>query len=206
MAAFSQALSQLLSDAGGISLDTFDIALPKGQEVNWPPLPLTGLDSAGYLAAQPDSTPQNNQFQELPVPVDTGRLAPGSDTDLIIAAGCASPSPQIDPPPRAKRKLLRERQNVQNECLNPMPLTGSTSGSATGKDHQNPRLYPGGVKRRIPDWFFGIRQEWKQCPPEKITLCCTGAQEGPEVRSCAACTLLSKRGSSWALSQLLTCL
>lgn len=195
--AMSQAMSQLLSDAGGLSADTFDIALPKGQEVNWPASPLAGLDSASYLAAQPDSTPQRNQVQLLPDPVDSSRLAPVSDTYLITAAGCASPSPKMGPPPRTKRKLLRERQNVQNACPDPMPLTGSASGSATDNRYENPRLYPGGQKRRLPDWFFGTPQEWKQCPPEKKTLCCTGAQEGLEVRSCTPCTLLPQRGSFW---------
>lgn len=196
VAAFGQAMSQLLSDAGGLSVDAVDIALLKGQEGNWPALPLAELDSAGYLAAQPDLTPQWDQLQPLPDQVDSGRLAPESDIDLITAAGCASP-PQMDPLPRTKRKLLRGRQNVQNACPNPMPLTGSASGSVPDNPYKNPRLYPGGKRRRLPDWFFGIRQEWKQCPPEKKTLCCTGAQEGLEVRSCTTCTLHSKRRSSW---------
>lgn len=196
VAAFGQAMSQLLSDAGGLSVDAVDIALLKGQEGNWPALPLAELDSAGYLAAQPDLTPQWDQLQPLPDQVESGRLAPESDIDLITAAGCASP-PQMDPLPRTKRKLLRGRQNVQTACPNPMPLTGSTSGSVPDNPYKNPRLYPGGQRRRLPDWFFGIRQEWKQCPPEKKTLCCTGAQEGLEVRSCTTCTLHSKRRSSW---------
>lgn len=160
-------------------------------------MPLAGLDSAGYLASQPDLTPQRDQLQPLPDQVESGRLAPESDIDLITAAGCASPSSQMNPLPRTKRKLLRERQNVQSACPNPMPLTGPTSGSILDNPYKNPRLYPGGQRRRLPDWFFGIPQEWKQCPPEKKTLCCTGAQEGLDVRSCTTCTLLSKRGSSW---------
>lgn len=195
VAALGQALSQLLSDAGGLSVDTFDIALPKGQDGNWPALPLAGLDSPGYFASQPDSTPQRDQLQPPPDSADSGRLAPAFDTDLITAAGCTSPSPQLKPQ-RTKRKLLRERQNVPDACPNPMPLTGSASGSAPDNPHENPRLYPGGQKRRLPDWFFGTPQEWKQCPPEKRTLCCTGAKEGLEVRSCTTCKLLSKRGSS----------
>lgn len=192
MVAFSQAMSQLLTDAGGLSpsIDAVDIA------GDWPALPLAGLDgSTGYLASQPDLTAQRDQLQPLPDQVDSVKLAPESDNiDPIVAAGCAS-SPSV-PVPRTKRKLLRERQNVQNECPNPMPLTGPTSGSAgsasDNKPNENPRLYPGGQKRRIPDWFLGIQQEWKQCPPEKKTLCCTGAQEGDLVRSCAYCAWLSR--------------
>lgn len=191
VAAFGQALSQLLSDVGEPSFDAVDLALLQSQEGSWPALPLAGLDSVGYLASQPDSTPQRDQLQPLPDQVESVRLAPESNIDLITAAGCTSPSSQMDPSPRTKRKLLRERQNVQNECPSPK------SGSAPDNLYKNPRLYPGGQKRRLSDWFFGIRQEWKQCPPEKKTLCCTGAQEGLVVRSCTTCTWLSKRGSSW---------
>lgn len=210
MVAFGQALSQFLSDVvGRPSVDADDIAFLKGEVGSLPALPLAGPDSVGYLASQPDLTWQMDQLQPLPEQVESAGLAPDSDIDLITAAGCASPSsPQMDPSARSKRKLLRERQNVQNECPNPMPLTESTSGSGSARNnnpYKNPRLYPGGQKRRIQDWFFGIRQEWKQCPPEKKTLCCTGAEEGLLVRSCANCTWLSKRGISCASSQLLTC-
>ena len=153
VAAFSQAMSQLLSDASGMSVVTSDAAFPKDQEVNWPALALAGSDSPGYLAWQPGSTPQSDPL---------GSLTPGPATDLITADGCASPSPQTNPPPRTKRKLLRERQD-------------------------------GGAKRRFTDWLFGNPQQSKQCPPEKQTLCCTGAQEGLTVRTCASCMLLSKR-------------
>lgn len=180
VAAFSQAMSQLLSDASGISVVTFDAALPKDQGVNWPALPLAGSDSPGYLASQPGSTPQSDPL---------GNLTPGPATDLITAEGCTSPPPQTNPPSRTKRKLLRERQNVENECPTRKPLGGSESEEPS----PNPRIYPGGAKRRITDWLFGNPQELKQCPPEKKTLCCTGAQEGLKVRTCASCTLLSQR-------------
>lgn len=141
------------SDAGGLSpsVDAVDIA------GDWPALPLAGLDSAGYLASKPNFTAQRGQFQPLPDQVNSVKLAP--ETDNI---GCAS-SPSLPVSRTKKRKLLQERQNVQNECPNPMPLTGPTSGSAgsasQNKPNENPRLYPGGQKRRIPDWFFGIQQE-----------------------------------------------
>lgn len=199
MAAFGQAMSQFLTDAGGLSpsVDAIDVA------GNWPALPLAGLDdSAGYLASQPDYlTAQRDPIQPLPPDqVDSVKFAPESDIDPIIADDCASPSLPV---PRTKGKLLRERQNVKKQCPNPMPLlTGPTSGSAGSapdnkKPNENPRLYPGGQKRRLSDWFFGTQQEWKQCPPEKKTLCCTGAQEGELVRSCAYCAWLSKRRSFW---------
>lgn len=203
VAAFSQAVSQLLSDTGGLYVESFDAALPKSQEVNWPALSLAGLDSpGGYLASQPDSTPQSNPLQPLPHPADSGSLTPESDTDPFTVAGCASPSPQTNPPPpqtKIKRKLLRERQTVQDACPGPMPLT---AGSATPTSSQNPRIYPGGTKHRIKDWIFGTPQEWKQCPPEKKTLCCTGVQEGPNVQTCTPCTLLPKAKEFLVLSQL----
>ena len=206
LATFSQAMSQLLSDAGELSVESFDPALLNDQGVNWPTLPLAWPDSPDYLASQPDSTPQSNPLQQIPQPADSDSSTPGSDTDLTTAGGCVSPSPQTNPPARTKRKLLRERQNVQNACPAPTPLTGSTSGSATGKTSQNPRLYPGGAKRRVSDWFFGTPQDWKQCPPEKKTLCCIGAQEGSKVRTCTTCTLLSKAREFLVSSQFLKCL
>lgn len=180
VAAFSQAMSQLLSDASGMSVVTSDAAFPKDQEVNWPALALAGSDSPGYLASQPGSTPQSDPL---------GSLTPGPATDLITADGCASPSPQTNPPPRIKRKLLRERQDVETSCPAGIPRGESRSDEPS----QNPRLYPGGAKRRFTDWLFGNPQQSKQCPPEKQTLCCTGAQEGLTVRTCASCMLLSKR-------------
>ena len=180
VASFSQAMSQLLSDTSGMSVVTFDAALPKDQGVNWPGLALAGSDSPVYLASQPGSTPQSDPL---------GNLTPGPATDLITADGCASPSPQTNPPPRNKRRLLRERQNVETACPARIPLSGSTSDESS----QNPRIYPGGAKRRFTDWLFGNPQQLKQCPPEKQTLCCTGAQEGLKVRTCATCTLPSKR-------------
>lgn len=180
VAAFSQAMSQLLSDASGMSVATSDAAFPKDQEVNWPALALAGSDSPGYLAWQPGSTPQSDPL---------GSLTPGPATDLITADGCASPSPQTNRPPRTKRKLLRERQDVETSCPAGIPRGESRSDEPS----QNPRLYPGGAKRRFTDWLFGNPQQSKQCPPEKQTLCCTGAQEGLTVRTCASCMLLSKR-------------
>lgn len=193
MVAEGQALSQLLSDVvGRASVNAEDIAFLKGEGGGLPALPLAGPDSVGYLASQPDLTWQMDQLQPLPDQVDSAGLAPEPDIDLMTAAGCVSPStPQVDPSAPSKRKLRRERQNVQTECPNPMPFTRSTSGSGSAPNnnaYKNPRLYPGGQKLRLQDWFFGIRQEWKQCPPEKKTLCCTGAEEGVLVRSCANCT------------------
>lgn len=175
VAAFSQAMSQLLSDASGMSVVIFDTALPKEQS-----LALAGSDLPVYLASQPGSTPQSDPL---------GILMPGSATDLITPDRCVSPSPQTNPPRRTKRKLLRERQNVETTC----PARTPSAGSISDESFQNPRLYPGGAKHRFTDWLFGNPQQMKQCPPEKQTLCCTGAQEGSKVRTCANCTLPLKR-------------